>query len=254
MKPNIFDKKSVLKLWETIHKEPLVSLYLETDHKSSDWEKKAKIMVKDLFKKLIEENSFDKDLVEKLKEYEEEVLDYLDTAWAYLKNGTVFFIGSEHNHFEVVELPKKVVSEIYLWERALVEPLVKYLDEFKKYLAVVMDTRRARVFLQYAWEIKEIEDIIDNFWDKIKEKIARDWKDERGVIARYINQLSEYIEDLKEKIGFDEIVVFAPKKLESLIEKEAHREFKKDLIKIIPGNFTKLNINDIKNKIIEAVH
>jgi hypothetical protein len=40
--------------------------------------------------------------------------------------------------------------------------------------------------------------------------------------------------NLKQKIGFDEIIVFAPKKLESLIEKEVHRDFKKDLIKIIP--------------------
>ena len=253
MKTNVFDKKWILKLWETLHEEPLVSLYLDTDHTSSDWEKKAKIIAKDLFKKLIEENSNNKDLLEKLKEYEEEVLDYLDTAWKYLKNWTVFFIGSEHNHFEIIELPKKINSEIYLWEKALVEPLVKYLDDFKKYLAVVMDTRRVRVFLQYAGEIKEIEDIVDNFWDEIKEKIDRDWKDERGVIARYINKLSEHIMHLKEKIGFDEIVVFAPKKLESLIEKEVHRDFKKDLVKIIPGNYTKLNINDIKNKILESL-
>ena len=250
MKTNIFDKKLILKLWKTLHEEPLVSLYLDTDHTVSDWEKKAKIIAKDLFKKLIDENNDNKNLVEKLKEYEEEVLDYLDTAWKYLKNWTVFFIGSECNHFEIVELPKKINSEIYLWEKALVEPLVKYLDEFKKYLVVVMDTRRSRVFLQYAGEIREIEDIVDNFWSQIKEKIDRDWKDERGVIARYINKLSEHIIHLKEKISFDKIIVFAPKKLENLIEKEIHRDFKKDLIKVIPWNYTKININDIKNKII----
>ncbi len=253
MKIDVFNKDKILKLWEITHNEPILSLYLDTDHKISDQEKKSKIIVKDLFKKLIEENNEDKKLIEKLKEYEEEILDYIDTNWRYLQNWTVFFIWSEHNHFEVVDLPKKINSEIYLWEKALIEPLIKYLDEFKKYLAVVMDTRKARVFLQYAWDIKEIEDLIDNFWEQIKQKIDIDWKDEKWVIARYINKLSDHIMQLKQKIWFDEILVFAPKKLENLIEKEVNKEFKKDLIKIITGNFTKLNINDIKNKIIESL-
>jgi len=169
MNINIFDKANLEKLANTIHKEALVSLYLDTDHKDSDGEKKAKIVVKDLFKKLIEENKdYGKDLLEKLKEYEEEIIDYIDTNWSYLKNWLVIFIGSEHNHFEVINLPEKIKTEIYVWEKAFIEPLLKYLEEYKKYLAVVMDTRRARVFLQYAWDIKEISDIVDNFWENIK--------------------------------------------------------------------------------------
>jgi hypothetical protein len=93
MNLNIFNKESLNKIANTVHNEPLVSLYLETDHKDSQGEKKAKIVVKDLFKKLIEENkNYDKNLVEKLKEYEEEIIGYIDTNWAYLKNGLVLFI------------------------------------------------------------------------------------------------------------------------------------------------------------------
>jgi len=252
MNLDIFNKDKIIELWETIHNEPIISLYLNTDHRVFDNEKRARITVKDFFKKIIWENEDNKDLVEKLKKYEEEVLEYLDTAWKYIKNGLVFFIGSEHDHFEVVELPRPVKSRIYFEKQAVVKPLLAYLDEFKKYLAVVMDKRRARVFVQYMGEIKEISDVVDNFWDQIEEKIHKDGKDEDGVITRYINKLSEHIMKLKEKIGFDRIVVFAPEKLKHLIEKESHDDFARDIVKVIPGIYTKLNINDIKNKVIEV--
>jgi len=53
-------------------------------------------------------------------------------------------------------------------------------------------------------------------------------------------------------LGYDRLVVFVPEKIKHIMEEELHKDLKKILAKVITGNFTKANKNQIRDLIVEV--
>jgi len=167
---SLFDRESIVKLGEKINNLPVITIYLDTSKTRPDAKKVARGIVKDFFQEMknLEEVKNNKDLKRMVEDYEEEVVEYVDANFPHLKNGLVMFLAGDDNMFEVIELPRPVKNRYYFDKQAEVKPLLAYMDEYEKILAVVMDKRQAKVFIEYMGDIKEITEIQDTFYEELK--------------------------------------------------------------------------------------
>jgi hypothetical protein len=62
-------------------------------------------------------------------------------------------------------LARPVKNRYYFEKQPIVKPLLGYMDEYKKFLVLVLDKRQAQVYLQYMGDIKKIEEVLDTFWE-----------------------------------------------------------------------------------------
>ncbi len=265
---DLFNKQSLVKLGEKINKIPVISIYLDTSKSYPDSLAISRGQLKDMFQELknredIKEN---KTLYKMIQSYEEEALEWLEGSFRHLKNGVVMFLGGDEDMWEIVELPRPVRNRYYFEAQAIVKPLLAYIDEYKKFLVLNLDKRQAQVYLQYMWDIRKVEEVLDTFWEfwGTKDKYGwfpRDygpgggyWENadaEEGVLRRYINKLGNELIHLKEKLWYDRLIVFVPEKMKHLVEEELQKDLKDILSAVVTGNYTKANKNQLRDMVLE---
>lgn len=269
MKLDLFDRQSIVDFWEQINEIPVITIYLDTSKTTPDAYKRARGILKDFFQELknkdeVKDNKILKNMV---NFYEEEALEWIEWSFRHLKNWVVLFLWGDNDIWEVIELPRPVKNRYYFEKQPIVKPLLGYMDEYKKFLVLVLDKRQAQVYLQYMGDIRKIEEVIDTFWDFwwTKDKywwfprdaapgggIYENADAEEGVLRRYINKLSNELIHFKEKLWYDRLVIFAPEKMKHIIEEEIHRDLKNILAKFVVWNYTKANINQIRDMVLEV--
>jgi peptide subunit release factor 1 (eRF1) len=266
---SLFDRDKIVELGEKVNNLPVISIYLDTSKTRPDAKQVARWQAKDFFQEMknLPEVKESKDLKRMVEDYEEEVLEYIDANFSNLKNGLVMFLAGDDNLFEVIELPRPVKNRYYFDKQAEVKPLLAYMDEYEKILWIVMDRRKAKVYVEYMGDIVEIEDLIDSFWDFIPDTdkawyfvrpaapgggYAENADKEEGLLRAYVNNLSNELIRLKEKLGYTRLVVFVPEKLKHIVEEDLHRDLKAILAKVYTGNYTKANKNVIRDLIVEV--
>ncbi len=266
---DIFDKEWIREFWEKIHEIPVITIYLDTSKTTPDAQKRARGILKDFFQELKhrEDVKNSKILKKMVESYEEEALEWIEGNFRHLKNGVVMFLWGDTDMWEIVELPRPVKNRYYFEKQAVVKPLLGYMDEYKKFLVLVLDKRQAQVYIQYMWDIRKIEEVLDTFWEFWWTKDKYWWfpRDaapgggmyenadaEEGVLRRYVNKLGNELVHLKEKLWYDRLVVFVPEKMKHIVEEELHNDLKNILAKIITGNYTKANKNQIRDMVLEV--
>ena len=265
---DLFKKDTVVQLWKKINELPVISIYLDTSKTRPDAKKIARGQVKDFFQEIKqkEEVKNNKDLKKMVEDYEEEVVEYVEANFPHLKNGLVIFLAGDDNMFEIVELPRPVKNRYYFANQAEVKPLLAYMDEYEKLLGVVMDKRQVQVYVEYMWDIKRVEELVNVFWDMMQDKdkkgyfsrpisggaYAENADKEEWILRRYVNAVSEELVKLKEILDYDRLVVFTPEKLKHIVEEDLHKDLKQILAKVITWNFTKANKNTIRDLLIEV--
>ncbi len=237
------------------NEKSIISIYLNTDKRRTDSLEKSRAQIKDFFKEL-KENADKLGYKEwQLRELEEELLDYLTVHWKTLSNSTIFFLGGDEDIFYVLSLPDRMPNKLYTDDAPYIKPLLEYVENYDKYLVLVLDSKGGQVYLFQAAYLDEIDKVNNEFFDKLEEKKAAilHQKDPQGVFARYINELEELLWDFKEKIDFDRIIVFIPERLKSILEEKISEHFKNITSAIITGNYTKLHKLELLKKIKEVV-
>jgi len=266
---DLFDREWIREFWEKIHEIPVITIYLDTSKTTPDAQKRARGILKDFFQELKhrEDVKNSKILKKMVESYEEEALEWIEGNFRHLKNGVVMFLWGDTDMWEIVELPRPVKNRYYFEKQAVVKPLLGYMDEYKKFLVLVLDKRQAQVYIQYMWDIRKIEEVLDTFWEFWWTKDKYWWfpRDaapgggmyenadaEEGVLRRYVNKLGNELVHLKEKLWYDRLVVFVPEKMKHIVEEELHNDLKNILAKIITGNYTKANKNQIRDMVLEV--
>ena len=266
---DLFDREWIREFWEKIHEIPVITIYLDTSKTTPDAQKRARGILKDFFQELKhrEDVKNSKILKKMVESYEEEALEWIEGNFRHLKNGVVMFLWGDTDMWEIVELPRPVKNRYYFEKQAVVKPLLGYMDEYKKFLVLVLDKRQAQVYIQYMWDIRKIEEVLDTFWEFWWTKDKYWWfpRDaapgggmyenadaEEGVLRRYVNKLGNELVYLKEKLWYDRLVVFVPEKMKHIVEEELHNDLKNILAKIITGNYTKANKNQIRDMVLEV--
>jgi hypothetical protein len=75
--------------------------------------------------------------------------------------GLALFSASEEDWFEAVELPRPVHDDAGIGSTPRVVQLLAVLDEYERFVAVLVDHRRVRVLLVELGELAEIADLVD---------------------------------------------------------------------------------------------
>ena len=266
---NLFDRESIAQFGEKIHNTPVITIYLDTSKTTPDAQKRARGILKDMFQELKKQENVknDKNLLKMVESYEDEAVEWIEGNFRHLKNGVVLFLWGDEDMWEVVELPRPVKNRYYFDKQAEVKPLLAYMDEYEKILGLVLDKRQAQVYIEYMGDIKKVEEILDTFWEFWENKDKAGWfprdygagggyyenaDQEEGILRRYVNALWNELVRLKEKLWYDRLVVFVPEKMKHIVEEELHRDLKQILAKVITGNYTKANKNQIRDLIVEV--
>ena len=266
---NIWDKQSIVDFGQKTHQLPVISIYLNTDHREKDAYQKAYLRLKNIFKQLREQNKdASKDIKNMIESFEQEALEWLKGSFRHIKNGTVMFLWGDENLWEIIELPRPVKTTYYFQNEPATKPLLGYLDEYKKLLGILISQREAKLYLQYLGEIKEVDQILDTFLEYAKTKDKEGWfpwatpgslggfyeKNSRyeGVLRRYIKHIFDEVEKLKDTLGFDRVVIFVPEKLKAIAQDEMSKYLQDLLAHIYVGNYLKAGKNEIKELLTQV--
>ena len=266
---DLFNRKQIADFGEKIHSNPVITIYLDTSKSTPDAQKRARGILKDMFQEIkkLPEVQENKKLQKMVQSYEDEAVEWIEGSFRHLKNGVVLFLGGDEDMWEVVELPRPVKNRYYFAKQAEVKPLLAYMDEYEKILGLVLDKRQAQVYLEYMGDIKKVEEVLDTFWEFWENKDKAGWfprdfgpgggyyenaDQEEGILRRYVNALGKRLVELKQELGFDRLVVFVPEKMKHIVEEELHRDLKQILAKVITGNYTKANKNQIRDLLVEV--
>ena len=145
------------------HKKlPVVSIYL--DRVVGREEKSNRIRLKNMLQEMrhvSERDDIDHDVKMSLRGDIEKIESIADSLEAPETPGVAVFSCSGAGFFHVVPLPRRVRDRLVIEQDPYVRPMTAILDEYRRFCAVVVDTRQARFFEYYMGELLDTGVVID---------------------------------------------------------------------------------------------
>lgn len=240
MEDNVTEKINQLKTF-TNSPFPILSLYLGMAQKKSPAFPTLSSMLHSQVHKYLDENNrktFKVDL--------EHIDSYLKYTWDSHGKKSVAFFSAGKNLWEMLDF------EFYLPPLCLVshspytKPITKAQDDYKRYMVLVADREKAKIFTVHLGELKEHKEIIDETVPQ-KVKSGDDTWDQQNKIFRHIeNHLHRHLQLITKTAGeflknnpVSFIIIGGHKEMIPKIRKH----LKYPLNKLVRGQFiTELNI------------
>ncbi len=251
--------KDILEKYKNKESEsfPFLTVYLDL-RKTADNYEKARIFVKDIFKKIKNEDfNLDKEYQKDKKEiakallkYEEELLAWLENNFRSSKNGVVFILGGYEDLFEAIELPLATPFVYFIESKPNLAILAHNIEQLEPSLILLVDSREARTFVSFLGDIEEVFDVKDEHWPLIESKLRMDTEDKdilHGVYSRYVNDIIEKLKAYLAKVDFGKVLIYAPEKLAALFREKLADDKK---FFIFAKNLTKSSDRVIKDTIL----
>jgi peptide chain release factor subunit 1 len=140
---------------------PVVSLYLDVRPEERQREKvrvKLKAMIDEAKRRPATRSKPRRRVFE---QETERLLAWFETEYDYTGRGLVIFTASEPGLWRNFRLPVPVHDRLMLADRPYLRPLLTLVDEFERYLVLLVDKQIARLFVVYLGEIEEYTKLID---------------------------------------------------------------------------------------------
>lgn len=242
---NNIDEK-IKKLREYKKNSKVLSIYLGENEKKSPSSRYFVTEFKSLIVKnlTLKEQKIFKNDIEKIKKYLQEFYD------SHGKRSIVFFTSGD-SLWEVFEFEFPLPDFCGVSETPFLEPIIKAIKDHKKYLVLLADHKRARLFTVHLGVIEEHEDIFGIYVPQkvrqIHEAMMREDKILRHIedhICRHLKFIAQKTEEFAQNKNIHFIIIGGHEELIPKIKK--HLPY--PLSKKIKGSFvTELNIpiNDI---------
>lgn len=187
----------------------MISFYLGlgqhgTRHKAST------IEAKDIIKKAISDVNPNPALRQELEADAKRILDYLSTDFAGNARGIAVFACSQAGIWQVYRLPITVPNRCLVSHVAYLLPMLKIVDESKRYCIAVIDKQKARIFTVYLGEITERSDILDVVpgWHKqggwAQARFQRHIDDH---IYRHLKHVADTLFEFYKREGFGHLII-----------------------------------------------
>jgi peptide chain release factor subunit 1 len=152
-----------LKAMAAFHSDvyPVVSLYLDVRPEERQGDK---VRVK--LKHLIDEverlpATRSKERRRAFQQEADRLLAWFETEYDRTGRGLAIFTASEHGLWRSFRLPVPVRDRLILADRPYLRPLLTLVDEFERYLVLLVDKQAARLFVVYLGEIEEYTELMD---------------------------------------------------------------------------------------------
>jgi peptide chain release factor subunit 1 len=140
---------------------PVVSLYLDVRPAERQGDKlraKLKALMEDAERQL---QNAPEARQRALRHELERLQQWFQFEYDQTGRGLALFASSEPGLWRVFRLPAPVRDQIIVAERPYLRPLLTLMDEYERYLVVLVDKQTARLFVVYMGEIQEYDEFDD---------------------------------------------------------------------------------------------
>ncbi|MEW6408306.1 MAG: Vms1/Ankzf1 family peptidyl-tRNA hydrolase [Patescibacteria group bacterium] len=218
----MFTEKDLKTLNKIQTKTPTISLYLNVDQKVLKPES-IRTNFRNLLKKL--KNVFEEEFLAKIRRR-------FRLRLAKNIRSLVFFANPFENIFYEYELPRPVKTCLCLEKNLHLAPLVKILDEYERYLVIVFDKSKAKIFSIYLGEIQKSKEIKQDFPGKHKMGGWSQTRYQRHIkdhLYRNLKKVKEEISRLSRKKEFGRLILAGPPEALFLMKKILPQNLRKKL-------------------------
>jgi peptide subunit release factor 1 (eRF1) len=154
---------AVLKALAAFHSDvyPVVSLYMDVRPKERQGDKvrvKLKHLIDEAKRRPVTRSK------ERRKAFQQEadrLLAWFTTEYDRTGRGLAIFTANEHGLWRSFRLPVPVRDRLILADRPHLRPLLTLVDEFERYLVLLVDKQTARLFIVYLGEVEEYTELMD---------------------------------------------------------------------------------------------
>ncbi len=142
----------------------------------------------------------------------EELPGLLKSQEPYAVRGVAVFASAPREFFQVYPLPHSVRDLAVADRSPYIRPLSTLLDEYKRYLVVVVDPKKARFYEMFLGAITDAEKLrgIRPF-ERVKSPPPRRKRHYDYVIAQHYLSVAEYTADLMFRKHFDLLIIGEPR-------------------------------------------
>lgn len=226
--------------------DPVLSVYLGEKSKKSPSSRYFQTGLKSLVKKNLssDEKKFFVEDIGKIQKYLNEFYNARGTR-------SVIFFTSGKNLWEVFEFEFPLSDYCKVSKTPFLKPLLKALKDHEKYLVLLIDRKRARLFTVHLGIVEEQEDVFGEYVPQKVKQIHEAFKRENKILRHIEDHLNRHLKLITEKTK-----EFARNKHIRFLIIGGHEELLPEIKKLLPyplskklrGDFiTELNIpiNDV---------
>ena len=99
----------------------------------------------------------------------ERLMTWFETEYDHTGRGLAIFTATEPALWRSFRLPVPVRDRLVMADRPYLRPLLTLVDEFERYLVLLVDKQAARLFVVYLGEIEEYTELIDELVPRPRE-------------------------------------------------------------------------------------
>jgi peptide chain release factor subunit 1 len=205
------------------------------------------IEAKDLLKQAIKGADLSRDEREKVEAGAGRILNFLNMDFQGKAKGLAIFACEPAGLWQVFMLPASVPDRCVIDRTPFVVPMLKLVDEGRRYCVVVVDKEKARVFTIYNGELFERTDIFDEVpgWHKqggwAQARFQRHIED---LVNRHLKHVADTVFRFYKMEGFGHLVIGGTQEMQTRFYRIIHSY----LQRIVAGYITvdvPSNINDV---------
>lgn len=170
---------------------------------------------------------------------------------------TIALFSGDNQLWEVVHLADFIPNTVRLDHAPYIEPLLKNLEDYRRYLIVLPDREKAKYFMLYDGSIEDQGEVIDkSVPQNVKGRVPEaQYADRNDKIQRHINDhlhrhfqtITEHIQEFIDNRPITGVIIGGHKPLMSQFKKQLPKQLREKVV----GEFVSelnINMNEMINK------
>jgi peptide chain release factor subunit 1 len=209
--------------------------------------KAYEIEAKDIMKKAVAEAGLSGEEREHVEEDVHRIQNFLTMDFKGRAKGLAIFASKPAGLWQVFRLPVTVPDRCVVDQMPFVLPVLKIVDEGRRYCVVIADKEKARLFTVYLGEILEREDILDDVpgWHKqgglAQARFQRHIEDH---VNRHLKHVADTMFGFYKAEGFGHVIIGGSQEVRTRLNRVLHSYLQSIVAGYISADVTS-NINDI---------
>ena len=212
--------------------------------------KANEIVAKDITKLAVSQANLAGEARQDVEDDIQRILRFIKMDFKGKAKGLAIFSSRKAELWQVYRLPVTMPDKCVISHSPFVLPMLKIVDESRRFCVVVADTEKARLFTMYLGELIERSDIFDVVpgWHKQGGwSQARYQRHIEDLVNRHLKHVADSVFDLHKSEGFGHLVVGGSQEVRTRLYQILHSY----LQKIVAGYIT-VDVNSSTEDILKA--
>ncbi len=219
------NRKNIMRLLQfRTDKHMVISFYMGIGVYKSK-RKAYEIEAKDIIKSAMAEAGIGGDVKEEVEADAKRILDFLRMDFMGRARGLAIFACEPENLWQVYRLPVTVPDRCVIDHVPFVMPMLKIVDEGRRFCVVVTDKEKARIFTLYLGEMTERTDLFDVVpgWHKQGGwSQARYQRHIEDHVNRHLKHVADSLFDFYKREGFGHLIIGGPQEIRTRLYRILH--------------------------------